>query len=377
MRWCLLVALVLVVGSRLLLAAGAGSGSGYTPLSHLASFHAALAGADAAPVDILAIGDSITLGQAATSTGARWPDRLAAALAAAYSTTVATHYPPVWDSGSRPFANPWSTTGSPTLNTNFGPGRIAGNLTTGKTMSYTFTGTAFDLYYAQGPSGSGFGQFTYEVDSGGTTNVDARNATQTGSRRIRVTGLSAASHTVDLVPVSGSVPIEGIIGYNGNESSGIHLWNAGHGGYTSDEFTDATKPHWLDLLDTVDPGLVIITLGVNDAYGPAVAVADFKANLQQIISDVRAGASGDPPFLVLGLYQAVDRSTWVDYITAMQEVVNEDAHLPRTLTFLSLVDDFGGYSDVVAGTNVDSDRIHPTSAGHEYIAGLVEAGITP
>lgn len=340
----------------------------------LAPFAAALAAATSSPVDILCIGDSLTLGQAASSTAARWPDLLGAALAATYDPThaAAIHYPPVWDA-ARPFANPWVNTGSPTTNVHFGPGRIAGNLTTGKTMSYTFSGTGFDLYYAQGPAGSGFGEFSYAVDGGAPTTVDARDATMLGSRRVRVTGLSAGTHTIALAPVSASVPIEGVIGYDGTEASGIRIWNGGHGGYTSANFNDAAEPHWVDILDTVTPDLVTIMLGVNDCYLTTVSAVDFRTNLEAIIANVRAGTSGDPTFLLVAAYQALNRTTWSDYVNAMSALVAADTH--GRVVLLSLVPDFGGYVDVSAGTYIDSDRIHPTTAGHAFIESLIKAGL--
>lgn len=334
----------------------------------------ALAGAESSPVDILWIGDSVTLGAKASTVGSRMVEVLGQSLATTYcpSLPLAVHYPPVWDA-ARTFANPWVNGGSPTTNLHFGPGRISGNLTTGKTMSYTFTGTGFDLYYAQGPSGSGFGQFTYAVDGGSAVNVDARDATMLGSRRIQVTGLAAGSHTVALATVSDSVPIEGIIGHDGTESAGIRVWNGGHGGVTSAYFNDPAEPHWLDILDTVQPDLVIVELGTNDCFGTTVSAADFRTNVEAILAAVRAETSPQPSILLVGLYQAVDRTTWDDYIDALTALVAADT--AGGLALLSLVPYFGGYVDVPAGGYIDADRIHPTDSGHAYIVGLIRAAL--
>lgn len=335
-------------------------------------FRAALNTIATSPVNILATGDSITLGSKAATTGDRWLEVLGRSLVSSYdpSRSLAVEYAPVWPT-SVPFSNPWVNTGSPTVNLHFGPGRGAGNLTAGKTMQYTFTGTGFDLYYAQGPSGSGFGEFSYAVDGGAPTTVDARDATMLGSRRVRVTGLASASHTIDLAPVSASVPIEGITGYAGTETSGIRAWNGGHGTYTSAEFADPAEPHWLDILDTVLPTLYIIELGTNDCVLGSPTAAQFRTNVETIIANVRARCAVEPAILLVALYQALGRTNWVDYVTAMQDLVAADGQAQ----LFSLVPYFGGYVDVPAGVYIDADRIHPTSAGHAYIAGLIQTAL--
>jgi lysophospholipase L1-like esterase len=351
------------------------AGAPFVPAG-LARYRSAVAAINTAPVDIVCVGDSITEAYYATTLGARWVEQLLADLQTKYGqpgTNVSIYRPGSWGTPGAPplMALPWTIT-APFPNTSYGLGRKNNVVSAGASMSISATCTGFSIVYAKGPAGLTFGSFYYAVDGGTPVPVSAVNASIVGGNLATVTGLSAASHTVAITPNTDHVPIEGIIFYSGNETSGIRVWEGGHSGYETSDYIDGTYPHWIDLVTTLTPALVIIELGRNE-WVNGVSAATLVANLTTLVANIRAACTPSPSIMLVAEMQGnyTPGPLWSSYVSAIAAYVAADGNL----AYVDTVPTFGGYTVPPSGPLYYSDESHPNDAGHAAIATLIAAAL--
>ena len=352
-----------MLARRLLVSAG--GGGSFTPPPR-GAFEALLLACGTTPVDAVCIGDSITEGQQASNVGARWVEVLANHLGATYDAghTTARYYPVLFGVSFTNPANPWTSAGL-VRRDDWGLGRRAVAIEGTDTASITFSGTGFRLVWARHPT---HGTFSYSVDAGAPVNVDASGAAG-GGKMTTVSGLADTSHTLALAAVSGTSLIEGILETDGNETTGIRLWEAGHGGYKASDYLASST--WLDPIATIQPQLVTLMLGTND-YSAGVAKATFKSQMTTLIANIRAVITTPPSFLLMAAYQAHIPSItvpWSDYVDALSEIAVADGDI----TFFSHVPSFGGYIDPPGGGLIDADRVHASDSGNQLISDNIVA----
>ncbi len=341
------------------------------PWAALRTWYSALEHRDTAAANAVFIGDSITEGQAATTLGNRWVEKLGGDFRDTYEPGgyCSVYAPAAWGTGQT-LALAW-TIGTPSVNYDFGWGRRCNIIPNGSasTMTISAVCTGFDILYAKGTVGT----FGYTIDGGSTTSVNAAAGSPTGGHVESVRSLAAASHTVVIRrTVDGAVSgaaIEGIIFYNGNETSGVHIWEAGHGAADSAYYVDPTEQYWVADLVTVQPQLVVIHLGTRD-YFLQTAVATFKANITTLVTTILANCTIAPSIVIVAGAQTqstVLAIPWLSYTTALQQVA-----VANGVGYLDITGPFGGY--VVANTVSDlfaGDFVHPTDAGHALIADVL------
>ncbi|MCX6624299.1 MAG: SGNH/GDSL hydrolase family protein [Acidobacteria bacterium] len=159
---------------------------------------------------------------------------------------------------------------------------------------------------------------------------------------------------------------------------GAHVVNAGIGGNNSAQML-ARLDH--DVL-AYHPKLVILMAGLNDAAyvdagpkartGPRIPLAEYSANLREIIRRVRAAggevllATPNPmtpryPFASFGWYQGKDiNSGLVPYVEAVRAVSRE--------LQVRLVDVYRDYTSWRGYQATLPDGIHPDPKGHAFVA---------
>lgn len=200
--------------------------------TRLRAFRAALGARETTPVDILCVGDSVTEGQGSTTQSRRWIERMRDRVRAAFQPAGVVggegyiagffHSAGVTDRFTQTIA---TMTAREDLG---GLGERTITLTgTNASATVTFTGTGIDILYAKGTTA---GDFTWKIDAGGETTVSAFNAVISGGNVVQIRGLSATSHTLTIKRVTSSTYIEGVMVYNGDETSGIRLWEGSHSG---------------------------------------------------------------------------------------------------------------------------------------------------
>lgn len=251
-------------------------GIGYRPV-HLDTWWTALAAKASSPVDVVVLGDSIA--EQDTPTGLRsWPYHLERLLNDRGPSGDITDG---WRSAQAGVAQiPGSTTatGTPTNEATGGRGLTMSN---GQTATYTATMDGVSIVYGKDPS---YGSL--EVRDGATL---LATITTTGTAKggfVWTSGaLTSASHTITVTSV-GANRFAGWQVHNGNRAAGVRVWNASRGGMGTNFFTGAPA-RGLDLVENLQPDLVILATGTNDA-----AAATYDTRMRALVTAVRAIYSG-------------------------------------------------------------------------------------
>jgi lysophospholipase L1-like esterase len=337
----------------------------------LRTFRTALVNASSAPCDILFVGTSISEGQKSTKAENRFIAKLRDGLRALYQPAGVTggfgYHPSLYSAQATTFTSLITNVGALNRSSSYGLGLRSYILSSSAaTVTWTFTGTGFDLVYVVGPA---TGTFSYQVDGGAAVNVNTNNATLADGHTTQVRGLSATSHTVTINWVSGTSLVNGIMIYNGDETKGIRVWDGAHSGYASTDF--AATPGWLQHIGTaLNPSLVIIELSTNDYY-LGKPVATLTANVQSMIASIKANMSNGttPSFLLVNVWDRPQGGgtivdTWANYKAGYAAVAASDANV--ALIDLSLRVN-PGTASASGGLLDPTDMVHPVDLGHAFI----------
>jgi lysophospholipase L1-like esterase len=326
------------------------------------AFRAALGKRATSPVDILAIGDSVTEGQGVTSPPAgRWLTLLRDQLRTAFpaGVTGGAGYIPSQSTISG-YTSPVAYTGTASNLTSFGLGLRCKQMSSGATATLTFTGTGVDIVYVKGSSAS---TFTWAVDGGSTTNVNTNGATSDGNVA-QIRGLSAASHTLVVTATANYIFLDGFMVYNGDEAAGIRVWDAGHAGFRSADFSGASAN--ADGAYNMQPDLVSIELGINDKL---LTIAAARTNLEAIISRVRAKCTVPPTIVLWKPWMATPWAsgavdTWTNYLAMLEALAKADGKI-------GIFDPSALIGDLTADNSYgmgNADLTHPSNGGHQALA---------
>jgi lysophospholipase L1-like esterase len=353
------------------------SDAGRLPLKR---FRAALATADTTALNWWALGDSITESTGASKLDDGYVYRLLRALQKratptgrggfGYLNTYWTSF-----SGSSGSDAYWTFSGGGSTASGTSPfGGKKYVFSAGETATLTFTGTSFKIHHRQGDGTSI--PFTVTIDGGAPATVTPSTTGGGNTRGVYTSStLTRGAHTVVIAPASGAntMIIYGATLYDGDETGGIHVYNDGFFGWTSTQFLAGIGASFTDAQTlAANPALVTIHLGTND-YSTGVATATYGSNLASIIANVKSAVSNTPSFLLIVPSQRFVTSpanAWSGYAAAAKAVAAAD---PTNVAVLDLSDHF---IDVPTSGNsytgglYNTDQIHPTDAGHKFIAQL-------
>jgi lysophospholipase L1-like esterase len=344
----------------------------------LATFRRALAARDTAPVNMWHIGDSITVGVSPATLSTRWASILRDRLRAGFPTTGN----PAGGFGYYS-ANPANN--SAVVNTGgvltsqgglaFSPDSYVWRAyASGDKQVYTFTGTGADILYWDNSFGAGQA-FYWKVDGGAATNV-VTDAAYTALKRVQVRNLTAGSHTIEVGWAAGNgttsySPISGIVAYNGDEAKGFRSIAAGiSGGTTGTWNAMATGP--FETAKLYAPDLVILALGTNDYGGTTpVSAATYKTNLQSMISKIKSATTGKVPSFVIAFPAEIAKANPLDpfsaYRAAAYDIATADPDNVTVLDWGARFNPVPTFGSTLGGL-LHTDYVHPTAAGHAYIA---------
>jgi lysophospholipase L1-like esterase len=284
---------------------------------------------------------------------------------------VASSYGAAYTYGTMPS---WSGAGS--TNSLVGLGVRSTVLSASQSRTITFTGTGFELCITKW---SGGGTLSYTVDGGSAVTSSTTAASFTTGQRVPVTGLSLGSHTVVVSnSAGGNVYIEGIVIYNGDETKGIRSFDSGHSGFKTSDFESQTYNN-LSAVVTCNPHLVTIGLGDND-WSTGVSPATAAANIQSIITQIRAGLSVSPSFVIIlwsrplaANFTPSGGATWQQFADAYYAIAAAD---PGVVVF-----DVGLRTIPASSSNAlglwNADLQHPSDKGHGWVADALASFISP
>ncbi|MBP1239822.1 lysophospholipase L1-like esterase [Frigoribacterium sp. PvP120] len=372
-------------------ATGSAGSDGSSSADAWATWDAALADIDDEPARWLAVGDSITEGQGASSLGTRWVDLTRDGLRAAHPVEGVTG-----GVGYRPAAfatygpdSPWAQWAAARDGRTTTVGDVADlglravELDPGASLRYDTVGTDLDLWWSPGE-----GAFSYRVDAQAEVVVDTAAGASGGSDGsggsgdsgdsgvvgvTEVTGLAAGPHVVTISvadDAAASVVLQGLAQFDGDRGRGVALYDSARSGATVSTFTDDLDG-FLAAAGTAQPDLVTITLGANDAV--TTSPDDLAAGYTTLIEGLQ-GLDSSPSVLVVDEFTPAlsVASAWngsaADYRSAVEEVAR------RTGAARVTIDEALAGSGVTdLGSLLSADGLHPNDAGQRVLADYMTA----
>ncbi|QKS21007.1 SGNH/GDSL hydrolase family protein [Curtobacterium sp. Csp1] len=339
--------------------------------SAISTFLSKLGARHQTPCDIVIIGDSYTEGEGATARAFRFVN--------AFRDRIRAFHPTGGVAGGSNYltANPIiasypkDPSGSYTSDFRFGFGKRGVQLAAGTPITFTVSATSVRIAWLRD---TGTGSFTYSVNGGATTTVNTSGAHADG-QTTTIAGLSGVTDTITIALNSGYVIIEGLYVYNGDETRGIRVWESGHFGWTAANFistpSGGTATDWLAHVTNVQPSLVVVELGENDAT--KVSAATYQSNLSTLISNVKAACTAAPSIVLVAGPERNNTlvEAWANYVAAMKSIASNDS----TIDVLDLTTVLPKVNGAPAGWYADS--VHPSNRGHAEIATALVEFITP
>jgi lysophospholipase L1-like esterase len=257
------------------------------------------------------------------------------------------------------------TTWTGTKETTHGLGNFGGTLSGSNEGTLTDTCDGFVvLYDVQQTGGADLNIYIDGVLQTTINTTDAGISGTTESGRVWTSSaFTYGSHTLRVTRSgTGTVMLSGAFYTNGNRSTGIQVYNAGHSGYDTTNFTSSTY----EAINNLDPQLVIIMLGTNDYDNPA---ADLETNLTTVVDNIKT----DSPLvsiLLVAPYEAADRTSWADYVQAVKNVA-----IAEDVAYLDLYEAMGGLGATADVLGLSDDNVHPNSTGAELMTNAIADAI--
>jgi hypothetical protein len=330
------------------------------------------------PVDIIALGDSVTEGMICARREDAWPQKLRDGVRSArFSGSVrgGLGYAPSYSvSGS--VGDFWQRSGAVTVDTTLltGLGCRMLKVPFGASVSLGFTGTGLDVLYTSCADSS----FAYSVDGGADIAIDKRGGPLVAGNVFQARGLCDGAHTITVKGTAlGNAYVEGAMVYRGDENSGVRMWESGHSGWQASDFN--ANPNWRGSFQAVpNPKLVLIALGRNE-YQKNISVATFSSELTTLVSTVRGLLSGKVcSGVIMAEHKRVPISGYPDWADFENEMAKVAA--ANSFGYLSQSAGIGDPATAIANGWIESTTgCHPLSAGHNVYATalLANLGVTP
>ncbi len=327
----------------------------YIRPKNLDNWFTALSNAPTSPVNIVVVGDSISALGGTTC----WPNRLIKDLSYIGGTRASA--------GFMLYAK--AATGIGRLNVCEGSDVQAGiggysvSMTNGQIASHTAKTDAISIIYNSQPTGG-----LIEVRDGGAGGtllhtIDTSGA-QKASQIWTSDELSYSDHDIHLTAIctgGQTVILEGVYFHSSTKNRGVRVFNVSRSGAASDYFTNNSFAG-LDLIDNLQPDLVIISTGTND--GTAADTSLYETKITGLINAIRSVAS-------------CDIALWIPYINEV--FTRAEAEVGRQLAAnlsVGLIDGslgVGDYSTMGDPEGVySSDNVHPG----EYIRHMISRHVS-
>jgi lysophospholipase L1-like esterase len=346
-------------------------------------------------VKVLCIGDSVTTGGGATSTGGmaalwwRYVYALQRQLNDGYgwdTATLADNYGMGNAFVRTAWSNGWVQAGVPVLVAR-GSGAQSLSLPVGASTAMNF-GDVKTLLWAY-ETGVGSHPIHVKVQAGTVTTpigsplIDTDQAVNTGLPQYtrQETGFEVTTrgpHFIQFTRPAGNTGdpvIDWVKVITGNQNIGVQVldwgWNGSHSGTFAGTGAQAASAR-LAITGQITPQMMIIFLGTNDFIGN-ISAATYKTQMQDIITRYRAlSGLSKMPILLVDYFARYDHPSpspadlWAQYRVVLQQLINENGRMG----YIDLAPYFSANqtADDADMDLIDTSGVHPTNAGHNLIA---------
>jgi T5SS/PEP-CTERM-associated repeat protein len=229
--------------------------------------------------------------------------------------------------------------------------------------SVSCVGTQFNILYLKK---SGGGSFDYAIDNESAVTVNTSNATNELGV-VNITAGAQTSHTISMtVNTAGSTGVT-LFGVDCTvvNAHGIKIQKLGMSGATATKFAAAPAALWQSEISTLNPDLVIISLGTNDIVNTSVET--FIGKIQTIIANVKAANSNidillAPPAVGTRTGPAGDVSA---YYTPLRDLAEQNGY-----GYVQAGDDIGPYESATQN-GLWFDGVHLSASGDQVFANAI------
>jgi lysophospholipase L1-like esterase len=264
--------------------------------------------------------------------------------------------------------------------TGFGPGICWLTTTSAGTLTFQVRGSTIKMYSASGAAPRA--PYTYSIDGGAPVTVTVATGGSTGVQVNTVTGLANTTHTIVISWAgTGTDPLF-FYGVSGENTTGIIVDNMGRAGYkSSDVIANATLGAAWNGGTAYPADLVIYSMALNDA-NTAVTADTWLTNVATYLKEMRAAHNGATDLLLL-LQHVGNFGSTAGYTLYSQYAARirglAEAYGAALVDMWSLGRNSWDYwnslsywgNATTAGGIAGTDSVHPSDAGHAYIASQV------
>lgn len=343
----------------------------------LSKYKTALEAAGTTAVNIVAMGDSITEGTGTTNAINRWINLTQTALRYRHGLPVGAEWPfiPVFPKTTAT-GIPVTRSGNVVADTTRGLAWKAGTIDTDGVVTYTFTGTSFDLLFLKATT---TGTISLTIDGGAPVTIDTNGVTNgpgTTAFRWSSGALTSGFHTVVITraassPAGYKIYLYGMLTYNGDETKGIRMLDAAYHGISSTYWPGARiDNHVATIMAIPNVHLVVCSVGTND-YGAGNSWATYKTNIEMLVTKLRtAGYTGSIALMNVYKGSARDEATWAGYGDQLRQIAESDADVAYFDWRMRMPDIPSPYN-AGAGLGLFNDGLHPNDAGNSYISAFM------
>ncbi|MYX14378.1 hypothetical protein GTY67_13325 [Streptomyces sp. SID8374] len=256
----------------------------------------------------------------------------------------------------------------------YGPGISSIYATAAATATFTVRGSTIKIYTLAGVNTPNAG-YTYAIDGAAAVAVADPGLSSASVRTQTITGLSAGTHTV-VISYNGSAGARlQLIGVAGERDTGVIVDNAGRSGAQTSHYFVSGTGNTLWHGGTSQPAdLVIYALGLNDA-NQNVTLDAWAANVYSTLNTIKGTGTGATDLLLVMQHRGNFAGTiYSQYGARMRGIAEEyGAALvnlwPMGQNNYAYWQGLGYWGDqATPGAAGSSDSVHPSDAGHAYIA---------
>lgn len=185
--------------------------------------------------------------------------------------------------------------------------------------------------------------------------------------------LTAGQHTFGVL-AHGTVLVDYVYTYNGNETSGVQVWMSGHSGDTAKNMA-ANYTDLAAALEDLDPDLVLLEPGVND-FGEGDSAATFQASMETLIGKVITGDRS----LALWIAQDVLAHGGLNaaYLPVLQSLaVEHGAVIINMADYIASTAVSDAHGDTIDGVHYSTQGGETVSRATAAVLMAHERGVTP
>lgn len=347
--------------------------------------------AAAVAAKVMLIGDSVTQGfYSSNLKTTSWAGRLKTSLQTAYGSggtgMFSTSSSNVNSAVSAPVQAAWeangsylTATGTPATGIAFGPGISHLRFTAAGTLTFTgVNGTNIRLWYITG--GAPRAAWQYQIDGGAVVNVPAVvSATTIAFIDVPV---AAGNHTIVITWNGAPADVLDFIGVAGYNTTGIIVDNMGRSG------TNASTAQWGNTSALTMPwnggvnnpaDLVVVSLGINDATLISEAPDVWVNGLATVLNTIKLANNGATDIILLHQHfgSSSGSGLYTQYSARIADLAeNYNAALVNMWRLGRNSWDYwnslGYWGDsAAAGGGSGTNSVHPSNAGHQFIANTI------